>query len=63
MRTFTKGQKVLVKWHGFKEPLSGTFDSYSAKDNGEDFERLKVTMDNGFGCDGSGFHPNHVTAK
>lgn len=59
--TFTEGQKVLVNWHGFEDPLTGTFIGYSLPDKGENFERVRVQMDNGFGCDGSGFHPDHVS--
>jgi hypothetical protein len=56
------GQRVLVKWHG-RGWLPGTFKEFaSSPDCGERFHRVKVQMDNGFTCDGSGYHPDCVKA-
>lgn len=53
---FTSGQQVLVTWHGFEQPLSGTFIEYAEGD------RPKVKMDNGFHCEDMGFNPDCVKA-
>jgi hypothetical protein len=54
------GDRVEVNW-GRRGWLPGTFEVYeSFADPGENFLRLHVRMDNGFSCDGSGYHPDAV---
>lgn len=55
------GQKVLVKWakSGW---LPGVVTDLSTPDPGEKFQRVKVAMENGWACHGSGFHPDCVMA-
>jgi hypothetical protein len=57
---FQPGDRVEVNW-GRRGWLPGIFESYaSSADPGEDFKRIRVAMDNGFGCTGSGYHPDCV---
>jgi hypothetical protein len=59
--SFKEGDRVEVNWGSSRGWLPGTFGSYeSSADPGEDFLRMHVTMDNGFGCTGTGYHPNCV---
>ncbi len=57
---FVTGQRVLVNWgerHGW---LPGTFEGYSSPAVDEEFRRCRVEMDNGFACNGEGYHPDCV---
>lgn len=50
-----------VNWGSKRGWLPGTFESYaSSADPDETFKRVRVKMDNGFCCDGSGYHPDCV---
>jgi hypothetical protein len=57
-----EGQRVLVKWNRLGW-LPGTFEGYSSPDVDEEFRRCKVKMDNGFACNGFGYHPDCVRAE
>lgn len=56
-----QGQRVVVLWdrNGW---LPGTFECFSSPDVGEEFQRCRVVMDNGFACHDSGYHPDCVKA-
>jgi hypothetical protein len=53
------GDRVEVFWER-QGWLSGTFDHYTSADDGEDFRRCMVKMDNGFACRIPGYHPRYV---
>ena len=53
------GDRVEVEWARLGW-LPGTFVEFTSGDVGEDFRRVKVQMDNGFACDGLGYHPDCV---
>ena len=50
------GDRVLVQWHRHGW-LPGIFVAYTSAEYTEDFRRCVVKMDNGWACDGSGYHP------
>lgn len=54
------GDRVAVHWAN-RGWLPGTLTAFeSCPDPGEDFIRVHVEMDNGFACEGSGYHPDCV---
>lgn len=55
--------RVEVQWdrHGWLPDTVGIVQG--CPDAGETFCRVRVEMDNGFPCDGSGFHPDCVRAQ
>lgn len=54
------GDRVEVNW-GPRGWLAGTFLAFeSCPDPEEEFIRVHVAMDNGFACEGSGYHPDCV---
>lgn len=55
------GDRVEVQWARLGW-LPGTFEAYSSPSPDEDFQRIKVKMDNGFACHGEGYHPECVRA-
>jgi hypothetical protein len=57
--TLKQGDRIEVNW-GKRGWLPAIFSNYSSADDGEGFERVKATMDNGWACDGSGYHPDCV---
>ena len=56
------GDRVEVLW-ARRGWLGGTFERLETHpDPDEEFRRVHVKMDNGFPCEGTGFHPDCVRA-
>lgn len=56
-KPFLINERVGVIWDKHDELLEGVIIGFSHPEKGEDFERVRVLMDNGYACNGSGFHP------
>lgn len=56
---FANGERVEVLWDRLGW-LPGTFEHHMSGDDGEDFKRCLVKMDNGFACRIPGYHPRCV---